>query len=140
MEKIIITFLGTGNAIPTPKRSHTAILLQYKNENILIDCGEGAQRQFKIAEISPSKLTKILLTHLHGDHILGLPGLFQTLKMSEYNRALEIFGPKNTNQHIAQLKELFKLKIETNTKEVSAKFFENEEFYLEAAQMSHGTP
>src|SRR3989344_3358273 len=97
MEQIKITFLGTSNAIPTKKRNHTAILLTYKNENILIDCGEGTQRQFKIAEISPAKLTKILITHWHGDHTLGLSGLFQTLAMSDYSKKLEIYGPKNTN-------------------------------------------
>src|SRR3990167_6903663 len=107
MEKIRVTFLGTGNAIPTEKRNHTAILLQYKNENILIDCGEGTQRQFKIAKLSSNKLTKILLTHWHGDHVLGLPGLFQTLHMDDYQKTLEIYGPKRTEQFIEELKKLF---------------------------------
>ena len=122
MEKIFVTFLGTSNAIPTSKRSHTAILLQYKNENILIDCGEGAQRQFKIAKLSSSKLTKILLTHWHGDHVLGLPGLFQTLHMDDYQKTLEIYGPKRTEQFIEELKKLFRLKLNTNVHEVFSKF------------------
>jgi len=137
MEKIKITFLGTANAIPTPKRSHTAILLQYKNENILIDCGEGAQRQFKIAKLSPSKLTRILLTHWHGDHVLGLPGLFQTLNMSDYNKTLNIYGPKRTNLFISSL---FNLKINTKTHEVFSKFVDEKDFYIEAKQMNHDTP
>ena len=140
MEKIRVTFLGTSNAIPTAKRSHTAILLQYKNENILIDCGEGTQRQFSIAKLSPSKLTRILLTHWHGDHILGLPGLFQTLSMSDYQKVLELYGPKGTSSHISLLKELFKLKLEVKAKEVSGKFIDEKEFCIEAKQMSHGTP
>lgn len=140
MEKITITFLGTGNAVPTPKRNHTAILLTYKNENILVDCGEGTQRQFKFAHLSASKLTKILLTHWHGDHILGLPGLFQTLTMSDFQKELEIYGPKNTKQFIAALEEIFKLKVKTKVQEATGKFWENKEFYLEAKQMSHGIP
>lgn len=141
MESIKITFLGTGNAIPTKKRNHTAILLNYKNENILIDCGEGTQRQFKLAEISPSKLTKILITHWHGDHVLGLPGLFQTLAMSDYQKTLEIYGPKNTSYFLSLLQKIYNFKIQIKEKEIhSGKFFENNDFYLETSPMSHGTP
>ena len=140
MEKIFVTFLGTSNAIPTSKRSHTAILLQYKNENILIDCGEGTQRQFKIAKLSSNKLTKILLTHWHGDHVLGLPGLFQTLHMDDYQKTLEIYGPKRTEQFIEELKKLFRLKLNTNVHEVFSKFINEKEFYVEAAAMHHDTP
>ncbi len=141
MEKIKITFLGTGNAIPTEKRNHTAILLTYKNENILVDCGEGTQRQFRIAKLSPAKLTRIAITHWHGDHILGLPGLFQTLAMSEFQRTLELYGPKNTLYFIDALKRLINIKVPLNIKEVSGGIiFENKDFYLEAAPMSHDTP
>ena len=140
MEKIKIHFLGTGNAIPTKKRNHSAILLIYKHENVLIDCGEGTQRQFKMADLSPSKLTKLLITHWHGDHILGLPGLFQTLRMSEYSRALEVYGPKKTKEYLNSLEKLFNIKINLDVKEVNNKFFETKEFYLESAEMSHGTP
>ncbi len=141
MEPIKITFLGTGNAVPTKLRNHTAILLTYKNENILIDCGEGTQRQFRTAEISPAKLSRILLTHWHGDHILGLPGLFQTLAMSNFTKTLEVSGPKNTPVFIRELTRVFNLKIPVQAKEFfSGIIFENSEFQIECAQMSHGTP
>jgi len=93
-EKITITFLGTSQAIPTARRNHTAILLQYKAENLLIDCGEGTQRQFRKARLNPCKITKLLITHWHGDHILGIPGLLQTLLLNQYNKTLEIYGPR----------------------------------------------
>lgn len=141
MEKTTINFLGTGNAVPTKLRNHTAILLSYKDENILIDCGEGAQRQFRIAEISPTKLTKILITHWHGDHILGLPGLFQTLAMSEYQNKLQIYGPKGTKQYINELTSLFKeFKINLEVHEGTGKVFENKDFLIEAKEMTHGCP
>ncbi len=140
MEKIRITFLGTSNAIPTKEKNHTSILLSYKGENILIDCGEGTQRQFKFAGISPHKITKILLTHWHGDHILGLPGLFQTLAMNEFSKELHVYGPKGTSNHISQLISLFRIKIRIKTHEVEGKFFSNEDFFLEAMQMSHDIP
>lgn len=140
MENTTLTFLGTGNAVPTPKRNHTAMLLNYKNENILIDCGEGTQRQFKFAKLSPSKITKLLITHTHGDHVLGIPGLFQTLHMNDYQKTLEIYGPRGTERFIDALQQIFKLKIKTSVKEIFSKFFENEDFYLEAASMKHDTP
>ena len=140
MEKITLTFLGTGNAVPTPKRNHTAMHLTYKNENILIDCGEGTQRQFKIANLSANKITKLLITHLHGDHVLGIPGLFQTLAMNDYQKVLEIYGPRGTERFISSLEQLFHIKIKTQVKEIFSKFFESDDFYLEAAPMKHDTP
>ncbi len=140
MEKVKITFLGTGNAIPTIKRNHTSILLTYKNENILIDCGEGTQRQFKLADLSPSKLKKILITHWHGDHVLGLPGLLQTLAMSEYSGTLEIYGPEGTQRYFELLNKIFHFKIPLKIKEVNGIFFENSDFALEAQPMKHGAP
>ncbi|MFH1290708.1 MAG: ribonuclease Z [Nanoarchaeota archaeon] len=140
MENLTITFLGTANAVPTAKRSHTAILLTYKNENILIDCGEGTQRQFKIAKLSPSKLTKLLITHWHGDHVLGIPGLFQTLAMNDYQKTLEVYGPRNTERFLSSLNQLFRLKIKTRVKEVFSNFYENDDFSLHAESMKHDTP
>ncbi len=141
MEKINLTFLGTGDSIPTKKRSHTAIFLTYKNENILIDCGEGTQRQFKIAKTSPSKISKIFITHLHGDHVLGLPGLLQTLHMNNYTKTLEIYGPKGTKTFVSKLKDIFQLKINLKVHEISSGIaYETKDLEISAAQMNHGTP
>ena len=141
--KIPITFLGTSQAIPTAKRNHTSILLSYNSENILIDCGEGTQRQFRKAKINPCKLTKLLITHWHGDHILGIPGLLQTLALNNYNRTLEIYGPKGTKKFMNLMQQLFVKvgKIKIIVKEISkGKFLENKEFYIESFPMTHGTP
>ncbi|MBI2451596.1 ribonuclease Z [Candidatus Pacearchaeota archaeon] len=141
MEKIKIIFLGTSNAIPTKKRNHTAILLSHKNEKILIDCGEGTQRQFKIADISATKLTRILLTHWHGDHILGLPGIFQTLAMSNYQKTLELHGPKKTLQNFSLFNNLFNFKIKIKVHEHNeGKILEEKDFIIDSKQMSHDTP
>ncbi|MCX6748822.1 MAG: ribonuclease Z [Candidatus Pacearchaeota archaeon] len=139
--KIPITFLGTSQAIPTAKRNHTAILLSYKDENILVDCGEGTQRQFRKAEINPCKLTKLLITHWHGDHVLGLPGLLQTLALNGYNRKLEIYVPKGTRHFIDLMFQLFvfKGKIDYEVFEKEGKIFENKDFVIEALPMIHGT-
>lgn len=138
MEKIEITFLGTSDSIPTKNRNHTAILLSYKNENILIDCGEGTQRQFKKAELNPCKLTSILITHWHGDHILGLPGLLQTMFMQGYAKKLNIYGPKGTAHYFSLLRSLYNLQIPLNIIEIeNKKFLETPDFYIETKSMQH---
>ena len=128
--------------VPTKDRNHTSILLTYNAENILIDCGEGTQRQLKIANINPCKITKILLTHIHGDHTLGLPGLIQTLGANNYQKTLEIYGPKNTKNFINNILKTFHLenKIKLTTTEIDKrKFLETKEFYLEALPLKHST-
>ena len=107
-EKIKITFLGTSGAIPSIERNHTAVLLSYKSENILVDCGEGTQRQFKYAKLSPNKVTKLLITHWHGDHVLGIPGFLQTLAFSDYKKTLEVYGPVGTKKFMELFNENLK--------------------------------
>lgn len=137
-----ITFLGTSDSVPSEKRNHTAILLIHDGQNILVDCGEGTQRQFRKAKLNPCKITKILLTHKHADHTLGLPGLLKTLALTGYNKTLFIYGPKGIKHFMKNLLDTFgkirEYKIEI--KEVSGKFFETGDFYLEAESMTHGVP
>jgi ribonuclease Z len=143
MEKIKLIFLGTGSAIPTKTKNHPAMLLSYKENNILIDCGEGTQRQFRKADINPCKLTHILITHWHGDHVLGLPGLLQTLMLNGYNKTLRIYGPKGTKQMLSLYLSLFvnQNKISIETHEINEGIFlQNEDFLLETEKMQHETP
>ncbi len=137
-----LIFLGTSGAVPSAKRNHTAVLLNYKGENILVDCGEGTQRQFRKARLNPCKVTRLLITHWHGDHILGIPGLLQTLAFSGYPKKLFIYGPKGTKKFMKRVLETFAFRgeISLEVKEVSGKFFETDEFYLEAEKMTHGIP
>ncbi|HLG24641.1 MAG TPA: ribonuclease Z [Candidatus Nanoarchaeia archaeon] len=136
-----ITFLGTSSMVPTKDRNHTAVFLSYDTEGILLDCGEGTQRQFKIAGISLQKVTKILISHWHGDHVLGLPGLMQTLSSTDYDKKLQIYGPKETKKRIEKLFEafVFDKKLDFEVHEISnGKFFENNDYILESYQLEHG--
>lgn len=139
---IKITFLGTSFAIPTAKRNHTSILLNYEGENILIDCGEGTQRQFRKARLNPCKITRILVTHWHGDHILGIPALLQTLSLSGYSKTLFIYGPEGTKKFMRDLLKIFifTLRYKIKIEEVKGRFFETDDFYIEAEKMTHGVP
>ena len=137
-----ITFLGTSSAIPTKTRNHMSILLSYKNENILIDCGEGTQRQFRKANINPCNLTRLLITHFHGDHVFGLPGLFQTLGLNNYQKTLYIYGPKGTKEFIKKLYETFihTKKISMIVEEVNGTFIETPDFKITALHLDHDSP
>jgi ribonuclease Z len=143
IKMVEITFLGTSHAIPTKEKNQTSILLTHGPENILIDCGEGTQRQFKICGLNPYKITKILITHWHGDHILGLPGLVQTLALGNYNGTLEVYGPRGTRRFMEALLAMFifKEKIKVKIQEIEeGVFFENKDFFLEAYKMDHTSP
>ena len=136
--------LGTSEATPTAKRSQLAMLLKYKNENILIDCGEGTQRQFKIAKLNPLKITRIFISHWHGDHVLGLPGLLQTLALNNYSKVLKIYGPKGTKRFVKLLLRtfIFRERIKTEIHEIikDSKIIDEKDFYIEAYKMQHFTP
>lgn len=138
---IEVVFLGTSSMVPTKERNQSSVLISYKNEGILVDCGEGTQRQLKIGGISLTKVTKILITHWHGDHTLGLPGMIQSMGASNYDKTLEIYGPEGTKKHFdAMFKAfVFDRKININIKEIEEeKFFENNDFILEAKRLEHG--
>ena len=136
-----LTFLGTSSMVPTKERNKIAVFISYGSEGILFDCGEGTQRQFKIAGISLPKVTKILISHWHGDHVLGLPGLMQTLSSMNYNGRLEIYGPNGTKKRMESMFEafVFDKRLDFVVMEVKQGiFFENREFQLEAHQLEHG--
>ncbi|MBN1683011.1 ribonuclease Z [Candidatus Bathyarchaeota archaeon] len=98
-----ITFLGTSGSMPTPSRGSSSIAVKLGSEVILFDCGEGTQRQMVSAHISFMKIYKILISHLHGDHILGLPGLLQTMSLLHREDSLDIYGPKGTHNFLQSI-------------------------------------
>jgi len=97
MAKIEITILGTTAGIPTRERAHAALYLSYKGKNefcYLLDCGEGTQRQILLADLNPMKLDEIFITHWHGDHYFGLPGLIDTMGFENRLKPLTIYAPE----------------------------------------------
>jgi len=135
-----IIFLGTSSMVPTKDRNHTSIFLRYKNEGIMFDCGEGTQRQLRIAGIKPTQVTKIVISHWDGDHVLGLPGLIQTLAMSEENKHLKIFGPKGSKERFKHMFKAFEFhnQIDLEIKEYKAgKLYDCPEFTINAHKLEH---
>ncbi len=128
--------------VPTKDRNQSSIFIRYRNEGILVDCGEGTQRQFKKKGIPITKITKILITHWHGDHVFGLPGIISTLGASEYSGKLQIYGPVGTKKHFDAMFKAFvfdkRIKLEVNEINKEGKFFENDYFCLETMKLEHG--
>ena len=89
-----VVFLGTSAAVPTVGRSFPSTAIVREDEVILIDCGEGAQRQVLQAGLGFNRKMKILITHLHGDHVGGVTGLLQTMNMMGRVRPVDIYGPR----------------------------------------------
>src|SRR5438094_7311367 len=91
---IEVIFLGTGGSLPTKERGLPSVALRRDGEIILFDCGEGTQRQMMHTGLGFNRPTVILISHLHGDHILGLPGLLQTMSSLARDKPLDLYGPK----------------------------------------------
>ena len=99
-----VTFLGTAGSLPTPERNPSAILINREGEMILFDCGEGTQRQMMRARTGMMRLNYIFLSHLHADHILGIPGLLETMAFQGRDKPLTIAGPIHTKRLLEAFK------------------------------------
>ena len=88
-----VTILGSGAALPTGKRNPTSQYIFCNNRHILIDCGEGTQMQLRKFGIPFQRITHIFISHLHGDHFFGLPGLLSTMNLLGRNQGVTIYGP-----------------------------------------------
>ena len=89
-----IIFLGTSAAIPTKNRNLSSTAVVRDNELLLFDTGEGVQRAIAEAKLGLNRKTKIFITHMHGDHIVGLLGILQSMSMAMRDKPLDIYGPK----------------------------------------------
>jgi ribonuclease Z len=143
MTQLSIIFLGTSGSWPTIKRNVTSIAIKRGSEVILFDCGEGTQRQFQKSKLSYMQISKIFITHFHGDHFLGIPGLIQTMQLNDRDIPLHIYGPKGMNQLVKQLLSLGYFK--PNYKIISHEIDEGSnldfnDYYIRVIRVNHGVP
>ena len=95
-----VVFLGTSGSMPTTERGSSSVVVKRGRELLMFDCGEGTQRQMLGAHIGFQRSMKILISHLHGDHVLGLPGLLQSMSLMRREKPLHIYGPPDLVDYI----------------------------------------
>ncbi|GAB3052408.1 ribonuclease Z [Virgibacillus ainsalahensis] len=141
-----LTFLGTGAGVPSKERNVSAIalkLLQEQNSIWLFDCGEATQHQILRTSIKPRKINKIFITHMHGDHVFGLPGLLSSRSFQGGNSLLTVYGPSGikefieTNLHVSGTHLTYPLSI---VEIKPGQLFEEENFRVYVKRLDHVIP
>lgn len=139
-----VTFLGTGAGMPSKERNVSALilnLLQEINELWLFDCGEATQHQILRTSLKPRKITKIFISHLHGDHIFGLPGLLSSRSFLDGDEALTIYGPVGIKSFVETSLRVSQTHLTYPIHFVELKdegiVFENERFIIHNIKLDH---
>jgi ribonuclease Z len=139
-----LTILGSSSALPTSKRFPTAHLLKVDERFYLIDCGEGTQIQLRKFGTSPGRIHHIFISHLHGDHVFGLFGLFSTMGMTGRSSTLHLYGPDRLkemmDQHLFIFGPLpFGLEIHRADPSGRSPVFEDEKITVTSIPLKHRT-
>lgn len=139
-------FLGTGAGMPSKERNTSALMLKLLDERgsmWLFDCGEATQHQILHTTLKPRKIEKIFITHLHGDHIYGLPGLLGSRSFQGGDELLTIYGPKGLQQWIEMTLAISKTHLTYPLAFVEVEegvIFEDEQFIVTAKMLRHVVP
>jgi len=130
--------------VPTKDRNQSGILIDCGAEKILVDCGEGTQRQLRVAGIAPPKITRIFISHWHGDHVLGLAGLLENLAKNSFIKKVAIYGTKEVQLKVNQLLRTFnldkKIHVDFTVIKKSGIFLRTKHHEYSAAFLLHSVP
>ncbi len=146
MKAFELTILGCSSATPTSKRNPSSQFLNICDRYFLIDCGEGAQVQLRRFKLRFQKIDHILISHMHGDHFLGLPGLLQSMHLLGRDRVLNIYGPPEVKTVIDLINKVSQtvLKYEIQyfvlPSDQSKIFYEDEMITVESFPLNHRVP
>jgi len=135
-----ICLLGTSGMMPLPKRALTALMTRFNGSSLLIDCGEGTQVSIREKGWSMHDIDTICITHVHGDHVSGLPGLLLSMGNAERTETLKIIGPRGTKRVVESLLVIAPgLPFEIEYLELTEKFqtIEQNGYVLEAFRVNH---
>jgi len=136
-----LVFLGTAGAVPTIERGPSALLVVRGGGRLLIDCGEGTQRQL-MRSVGLGRIDRIFITHYHGDHYLGLPGMLKTLSLQGREAPLDIYGPVGLEELFSTAHRVFgRFLFEVRLHEVSdGHVLAGDGYQVLAARTDHGQP
>lgn len=144
MKKIKIVFLGTSAMIPTVERNLSSILFNYSPDVFLFDCGEGTQRQLRKIKYSPNKIDAIFISHLHGDHVSGIPGILWTMNANDRKKKIVFYGPLGIKKFISNLNITFNFTLNYDIEVIEikkeGKIYENDDLQIDANYLDHGVP
>jgi len=135
-----IIFLGTASGVPTPKRRLSATAVVYDGETFLFDCGEGSQMQLRKAGLRWGALRRIFISHLHGDHIIGLLGVLMSLQVGGRDSPLFLYGPTGLEEYVQTSIRLMQARIryELVINEISGGVICDEKnYYVACAPLEH---
>ena len=135
-----LVFLGTSAAQPTEKRGLSCICLEREGEILMFDAGESAQISYMKSGLGWNKKMKLFVTHLHGDHCVGILGLLQTMSMQNRTESLEIFGPKEIDEFLAANIKILNFGLSFSiliTIVNEGKIYENNKFLIHASKANH---
>lgn len=139
-----IIFLGTSGGVPTNERSLPSVVIQREGEILMFDCGEGTQRQMIKAKLGFGRRMTVFITHMHGDHVLGLPGLIQTMSLLGREKPLNVYGPTGIKAFIEAVTATVKfwLSFPINVTEVSCEgtVYECGDYEVKAVWADHTIP
>lgn len=138
-----VVFLGVGCGMPNIRRSLPAVAVYIKKEILLFDAGEGVQRQLQYARLSLQRITEIYISHLHGDHCLGLPGLLSTMSLLHRTKPLSIIGPTGLKAFVTRILEMthVDLKFHIETSEfIKGTLLERTGYSVQLFPADHGVP
>lgn len=139
-----ITFLGTSAMTPTKERAQSMVLVQHEGVTLLLDCGENAQRQMRLADIAVPQLDALLITHWHGDHVLGLPGVFENLAKGAHEKKIVLYGPRGSATRVEKVMDAFglrdKLVVDVHELTKQGVFYEGKHIVMEAIELVHSIP
>src|SRR5687767_14791722 len=111
MAEFALTIIGSGSALPMHGRHPSSQVVQYDDYYFLIDCGESTQMRLQSAGIRPFKINLVLISHLHGDHVFGLPGLLSSYSHLQRKEKLTVYGPTGTKGLLDEIRKYTELKI-----------------------------
>jgi ribonuclease Z len=138
-----VTFLGTGGSVPTKKRNLPSLAVRTDGGLVMFDCGEGTQKQFLIAKLGFNREMRILISHMHADHILGIPGILHSMSFMGRSRNLEIYGPPGICEFVKCTTETVKFRpmFPIRTVEVHAgTIVRTDSYAIKAAWADHSVP
>ena len=140
-----LVVLGTASQAPTRRRNHNGYFLRWDDEGLLFDPGEGTQRQMLFAGVTASQVTRICITHFHGDHCLGLPGVLARMSLDRVPHPVQVCYPAGSREVFRRLRHasLFRDVLDLRERRIRGAgpvVVEGTAFRLEARALSHSVP